>query len=193
MQVDEPTDWVNSFVIIEKRDHSLRLCLDPKVLNLNIRREHFQIPTFADVSNKLGGSNLFTILNQKDSYWQVKVDVASSLLTAFNTLFGRYRFVTDVHIIADDMLITSKIEAEHDATLRKVLERARSQGMKFNKAKIQLKMPEVFYMGTHISKEGIRPSKPKIKAIVQIPEPVDKDGVRRLIGMLNYLSPFIPN
>ena len=33
----------------------------------------------------------------------------------------------------------------------------------------------------------------KIKAIVQMPEPADKDGVIRLIGMLNYLSPFIPN
>jgi len=87
--VDEPTDWVNSLVITEKRDHSLRLYLDPKVLNLNIQREHFEIPTFADVSNKLGGSNLCTILDQKDSYWQVKLNVASSLLTTF----GRYRFV----------------------------------------------------------------------------------------------------
>ena len=54
--------------------------------------------------------------------------------------------------------------------------------MKLNKAKIQLKMPEVFYMVTHIS-----------KVIVQMPEPVNKDGVRRLIAMLNYLSPFIQN
>jgi len=101
--------------------------------------------------------------------------------------------IPDVHIVSDYMLIPSKNEAEHDATLRKVLERARSQGVKFNKAKIQLKMPEVLYMGIHISKEGIRPEKAKIKAIVQMPEPADKDGVRRLIGMLNYLSPFIPN
>ena len=48
-------------------------------------------------------------------------------------------------------------------------------------------------MWTDISKEGIRPDKATIKAIVQMPEPVNKDGVRRLIAMLNYLSPFIPN
>ena len=59
--------------------------------------------------------------------------------------------------------------------------------------KTQLKKSEVFYMGTMISADGMRPDDAKIKAIVSMPEPTDKDGVRRLIGVLNYLSPFIPN
>ena len=79
--VDEPTDWVNSLVITEKRDGSLRLCLDPKQLNKNIRTEHFQIPTFTEVSTQLGVARLFTILDQKDSYWQVELDVESSSST----------------------------------------------------------------------------------------------------------------
>ena len=215
--VDEPTDWVNSLVITEKRDGSLRLCLDPKQLNKNIHREHFQIPTFTEVSTQLGGARLFTILDQKDSYWQVELDVESSKLCSFNTPFGRYRFVRmpfgitsasellqkwtyktfgdipNVHIVADDMLIATKTEAEHDSTVRKVMERARSQGMKFNMKKTQLKKSEVFYMGTRISDDGMRPDEAKIKAIVNMPEPTDKDGVRRLVGMLNFLSPFIPN
>ena len=57
----------------------------------------------------------------------------------------------------------------------------------------QLKKSEVSYMGTMISTDGMRPDDAKIKAIVSTPEPTDKDGVRRLIDMLNYLSPFIPN
>ena len=51
--VNEPTDWMNGLVITEKRDVSLRLGLDPKYMNKNIRREHFQIPTFTEISMQL--------------------------------------------------------------------------------------------------------------------------------------------
>ena len=51
----------------------------------------------------------------------------------------------------------------------------------------------MFYMGNHISTSRMRPGDNKIKAIVNIPEPTDKDGMRRLIGMLNYLTSFIPD
>ena len=67
-KVDKPTNWVNSLVIVEKKDGSLRLCLDPKDLNKVIRREHFQIPTFEDVFSHLGGKKYFAVLDQKDSY-----------------------------------------------------------------------------------------------------------------------------
>ena len=177
--VDEPTDWVNSLVITEKRDGSLRLCLNPKHMNKDIRREHFQIPTFTEISTQLGGARLFTIIDQKDSYWQVELDKDSSLLCCFNTPFGRYRFVRmpfgitsasevlqkwthetfgdipNVHIVADDMLIAVQTEAEHDSTLRKVMERARGRGVKFNMKKTQLKKSEVFYMGTMNSADGM--------------------------------------
>ena len=76
MAVDESTDWVNSLAITEKRDGSLRLCLDPKHMDKNIRREHFQIPTFTEISTQFGGARLFTILDQKDSYWQVELRTA---------------------------------------------------------------------------------------------------------------------
>ena len=60
---DKPTDWDNSLIIVEKKDGSLRLCLDPKDLNKVIRREHFQIPTFEDVVSRLGGKKYFTVLD----------------------------------------------------------------------------------------------------------------------------------
>ena len=60
-KTDEPTIWVNSLVIVERKDGSLRLRLDPKDLNSVIRREHFQIPTLGS----LGGKKYFTVLDQK--------------------------------------------------------------------------------------------------------------------------------
>ena len=45
-KVNEPTDWVSSLVTVEKKDKSLRLCIDPKDLNNNIKRSHYPLPTF---------------------------------------------------------------------------------------------------------------------------------------------------
>lgn len=71
---------------------SLRLCLVPRELNRAIRRQHYSIPTPEDVQSKLAGNKLFTILfnfsSEKDGYWQIKLDTASSLLCTFNTPLG---------------------------------------------------------------------------------------------------------
>ena len=52
-KVDEPTDWVSNLVIVEKPDESLRLCLDPRNLNKNLKREHYQLPTFDEIAMRL--------------------------------------------------------------------------------------------------------------------------------------------
>ena len=64
--VDKPTDWVSNLVIVEKKNGSLRLCLDPKPLNTAIRRERYTIPTPSDVQSQLSGKHIFTILDDKD-------------------------------------------------------------------------------------------------------------------------------
>lgn len=50
---DAPTDWVSSLLIVEKKNGSLRLCLDPRDLNKAVKREHFVLPTCEDVLAKL--------------------------------------------------------------------------------------------------------------------------------------------
>ena len=53
-KVTEPTDWVNSIVVVEKpKTGNLRICLDPKALNDAIRRPHYPMPTLEDVTSKL--------------------------------------------------------------------------------------------------------------------------------------------
>ena len=47
--VQEPTDWVNSLVVVEKSNGKLRVCLDPPPLNKAIKREHFQLPTTEEI------------------------------------------------------------------------------------------------------------------------------------------------
>ena len=50
--VDRPREWVHNLVITEKRDGRMRVCLDPKPLNMAIKRERYEIPTPADVQNR---------------------------------------------------------------------------------------------------------------------------------------------
>lgn len=213
----KPTDWVNSLVVVEKKDKSLRLCLDPKDLNLAIKREHYMIPTSADVISQMAGKKLFTVLDQKDSYWQVALTEASTDLCTFNTPFGRYSFqrmpfgissasevlqrlnqqifgdIPNVHIIADDMIIATDTEEQHDATLNNVMERAREQGIKFNKSKIKFKQTEIIYVGNIVSQDGLKPEVDKVKAIQEMPTPTNREELLRIMGMLNFLAQFIPN
>ena len=69
-RVTEPTDWVSSLTFSRKRDGGLRMCLDPKDLNRAIKRCHHKTPTLEET-----------------------LDNESSLLTTFNSSFGRYCFL----------------------------------------------------------------------------------------------------
>ena len=92
-KVVEPTEWVHSLVVVENPDGSLRLCLDPRDLSKVIKREHFQLPTFEDISTRLAGATHFTKLDAKKGYWQISLDEESAKLTTMNTPFGRYKFL----------------------------------------------------------------------------------------------------
>ena len=76
-KVDEPTDWVNSMVIVEKPNKKLRICIDPRDLNTAIKREHFQLPTIEGITSRLTGAKVFSKLDGKNSYWQLKLDPES--------------------------------------------------------------------------------------------------------------------
>ena len=214
---DGPTDWVSSLLIVEKKNGSLRLCLDPRDLNKAVKREHFVLPTCEDVLAKLHGKSIFTIIDQTDGFWQVSLDDVSSKLCTFNTPFGRYSMrrlpfglssspevfqkrnmeifgdIDNAHIVFDDMIIAAATDSEHDETLRAVFERAREKNVKFNRSKIQYKVSEVSFLGHRISGQGVRPQDDKVKAIRDMPTPQSRAELQRFLGMITYVSKFIPH
>ena len=130
--VDRPTDWVSNLVIVENKSGALRLCLDPRPLNVAIKRERHAIPTPDDVQAQLSGMNVFTVVDMKDGYWHVKLSEESSYYCTLNTPWGRKRFlrmpfgissaskimqkrneetfgdIQGVQVIADDLIIAAK-------------------------------------------------------------------------------------
>ena len=91
--VNEPTDWVNNLVLVEKPDGSLRICIDPKELNKAIKRPHYAHPTAEDILSQMSGAKYFTKLDASNAYWQIELDEESSKLLTFNSPFGRYQFL----------------------------------------------------------------------------------------------------
>ena len=64
----------------------------------------------------------------------------------------------------DDILVYGKSREEHDARLRQVLELARANNIKLNKAKCKIAQTEIHYLGRELSREGIQPDKAKVNA-----------------------------
>lgn len=215
-KVNKATDWVNSLVIVEKKDGSLRLFLDPKDLNKSIKREHYKPPSAETISSKLNGKRIFSVI-RSNCYWHKKLDEESSYLCTSNTPFRWYKFnrmpfgicvasdvaqrmvddnfsnIPRVLAVHDDIIIAGKDTAGHDSALKQVLESARSQNIKFNRSKVQLRVNQVKYLGDIVTTDGFKPDPEKIKAIMDMPEPQSKQDLQRLLGMVNYLSQYIPN
>ena len=87
------TEWINSIVPVMKEDDSLRLCLDAKDLNKAIERNQWYARTLDDILPKLAQSKYFTMKDATSGFQHILLDFRSSLLTTFNTLCGKYRWL----------------------------------------------------------------------------------------------------
>ena len=64
--------------------------------------------------------------------------------------------------------------------------------MKLNSAKSVFKKPEVDYVGHRLTGEGLKPSEHRVKAILEMKDPGDRNELETVWGMLAYLAKFIP-
>ena len=87
--VTEPTKWVSSMVVVQNKNGKVRISLDPRNLNQPITRSHYLLPTIEEVATCLTDAKVFTVLDAKTGFWQVKLD---AFITIFNTPFEKYRW-----------------------------------------------------------------------------------------------------
>ena len=90
------------------------------------------------------------------------------------------------------MIIAGTDEAQHDESVKKLLDWARASGVKFNCQKIQWKVSEVRFMG-HASADSLKADREKVQANADMPTPRSKAELQRVLGVINYLSRFIPD
>ena len=167
-------------------------------------------------------ANIFITQDAKDGFYQISLDEASSKLTTFWTPFGRYRYLRmpfgvsvapeefestlketladleGVEVIREDIIVMGFGETQeqavrnHDENLLKVLERTRKVKLCQNSRRVELRKPEVKFMGHVISKEGLKPDPAKVKAVEEMLQPTCRQKVLSLLGFINYLSRFLP-
>ena len=220
--VTEPTEWVSSMLAAIK-PNKIRICLDPRDLNEAIRREHYQMPTIEEVATRLNRAKLFTVVDAKDVFWQKRLDLESSYKTTFNTPFGRYRWLhmpfgissapevwqrtmhefieglQGVEVIADDFIIAGFGDTKEEAykgleqNERSFFTRCREWNLKLNRDKVKRAQTNVRFTGHQLTPEGLKPDPAKVEAITAMPEPDNVTALKRFLGMVNYLSKFMPH
>ena len=210
------TDWCSSLTLPRKKDGSIRVCLDPQKLNMNLKRCPYKIPTLEEINPALSKAKVFSKLDAKAGYWSVQLEEDSQPLTTFRTPFGRYCWkrlpfglrvsqdifqarmdeilegLSGVVGIADDVAVFGATEAEHNHNLLKLMERAKQEGLVFNSTKCSIGNNKISFFGNEYTSEGICPDPKKIEAITQIPTPRNKEDLQRFLGLMTYLSQFIP-
>ena len=72
----KPTAWVSSMVVAKKKKNKLRICLDPRELNKAVKRSHYPMPTIEEVATNPSRAKVFTVLDARSGFWQVKLDEA---------------------------------------------------------------------------------------------------------------------
>ena len=189
-EVKEHTDWVNSCVIVEKdtgNHHSpnhtvkkkLRICLDPRDLNEALERELYHTRSVDEITAKLQGMTVFTIVDFNKGYWMVVLHPDSRKLTCMALPFGKFQWtrlpmatmvaqyifqskldaifigMEGVTGIADDMVIAGRDEMEHDRNFLAFMEKCMSNNLTLNSEKIQFKQSQVYFYVHYWSKQGI--------------------------------------
>ena len=191
-EVKEHTDWVNSYVIVEKdsgNHHSpnhtikrkLRICLNPRDLNEALEREPYHTHSVDEITAKLQGMTVYTIVDFKKGYWMVVLHPESRKLTCMALPFGRFQWIRSsigtvvaqeifqskmdsifidmegVTGITDDMVIAGRDEMEHDRNFLAFMENCMSNNLTLNSEKFQFKQSQVSFYGHCWSKYGISP------------------------------------
>lgn len=213
----EPTEFVSNIVVVVKNTGKLRICLDPTNLNKAIARGPHPMKCLDQVVSKLFGARYFTVLDCSEGFWQIPLDERASKLCTFITPWGRYRFTrmpygiisasnvfqqfTDVLFqdlegatcVVDDILCWGRDKAELNERVHDVLRRCQEAGLVLNPKKCQISKTVVRYLGHTLSHKGLSICKDRVQGIANISAPKSQRELLGFLGMLGYVSQFIPS
>ena len=210
--------WSSSIVLVQKKDGTLRFCIDLRELNNRTIKDNYSLPRIEHHLEQLIGATWFTTLDLKSGYWQVELDEAAKPLTAFTVgPLGFYQCETmpfgavnapatfqrlmenclgDLNlkwcvVYLDDIIIFAKTPEDHLSRLRAVFEKLRLAKLKLKPSKCNFFQREISYLGHKVSELGIATDPAKIEKVAQWPRPKTVNEVRSFLGFVGYYRKYI--
>ncbi|TYK08816.1 ty3-gypsy retrotransposon protein [Cucumis melo var. makuwa] len=169
--------WGAPVLFVKKKDGSMHLCIDYRELNKVTVKNRYPLPRIDDLFDQLQGATVFSKIDLRSGYHQLRIRDSDILKTAFRSRYEHYEFIvmsfgltnasavfmdlmnrvfkdfldSFVIVFIDDILIYSKTETEHEEHLHQVLETLRANKLyaKFSKCEFWLK--KVTFLGHVVS------------------------------------------
>src|SRR4051812_45396394 len=206
-------------ILVPKKDGTWRMCVDCRAINnITIRYRH-PIPRLADMLDELSGAAIFSKIDLRSGYHQIRMKEGDEWKTAFKTKFGLYEWLVMpfgltnapstfmrlmnhvlrefigrfVVVYFDDILIYSSTESEHSAHIRQVLQVLRDAKLYANLEKCTFAKDKVIFLGFVVSKHGVEVDSSKIEAIQNWPTPMNVSQVRSFHGLAGFYRRFVKN
>ena len=209
--------WGAPVLFVKKKDGSFRMCIDYRELNKLTVKNRYPLPRIDDLFDQLQGSSIYSKIDLRSGYHQLRVREEDIPKTAFRTRYGHYEFqvmpfgLTNapavfmdlmnrvckpyldkfVIVFIDDILIYSKSKEEHEEHLRLILELLKQEKLYAKFSKCEFWIPKVQFLGHVIDSEGVHVDPAKIESIKDWAAPTTPTEVRQFLGLAGYYRRFI--
>jgi hypothetical protein len=209
--------WGALVLFVKKKDETMWLCIDYRELNQVTIKNKYPLPRIVDLFDQLKEASIFSKIDLRSGYHQLKVRDEDVQKTAIRTRYGHYEFmvmpfgVTNapsvfmdlmnqvfhnyldqfVVVFIDDILVYSTNHHEHGEHLKKVLDILREKKLFAKLKKCEFWLKKVSFLGHVVSADGIEVDPSKIEAVVKWERTTNIHEIRNFLGLAGYYRRFV--